>query len=58
MNHDWMIERAVDPDDPSESEVHLCHVCGVRRYSEWGTLPVFYRRVRRGEPLTEEPPCG
>lgn len=43
--HDWVLERAAEPGDSTEAEVHMCRRCGVFRDSEWGTLPVFRRQL-------------
>lgn len=42
--HVWDLESPADPDDPSELEIHACNACGLRRMSEWGTLPFYWRK--------------
>jgi len=62
--HDWTVEFPGEWDDPTERVTHCCIRCGVRRDSEWGTLPTYWRRQVVGDVVSheglghEEPPCG
>lgn len=53
--HSWVVEVPVEPGDAAEHQVDRCTTCDLRRYSEWGTTPSFWRKGERTSPVP--PPC-